>query len=958
MRRVTWGATIAVLLMLAAVGCNDDGDDINIVEEFTTDNFPGNQIQDTNVADDERAFSINGQDFLIGSLKCHPNGGTGAGIVTFGTQDGGEFHLWASAYAAGRFTTPVELLGDDIDITDAPQFQGVVVGFFNTQTFNESNDNVTNQNIRNRFGDAVILWTRRDFTVVSDGNVGVQDGDDVAGQNDRLYYSYFNADLVLDQFAVANLRGVNEIFQNGFSEQADILDVLDEGIDVRNVRGGENGTDASAEDVISMGIISDGLCGCAEFSGDTNGLLGANLTNSGDQGADYTWGDNVTHMVAVWTQIDDADSGAIGVDEGDDGTDNPADQRGFFAILDLETAIFGAATDDGAFLAGADGAEGDTDGGARGLGTVAIVGVDETLVELQGFLVESSTLINRYSDVEDEVGVGVEDFALNAASVVLVQENAQDLDDHNAEVGEGHSALDTNLEGTSNAGNAGNNADFANDALTIEECFGVDNGLDAAFVYFVSRVDTAGIADVNDSDLFANRFPADLNDFVQNLDQAQLSDDNTDAAGGANVIEDTVLVEVNRTGDYMGVLFQQPATDVEDNGNNVALRGNVVFDGLNDLVRGVAGGQVTDPELISTMDDVDNDNVLDVAFQNDLGFICGIQSDADRMGFIFAQEEDEGGLDDNEELHASGLDVFGLDADGAPFAAANDVIIDAAFIDGEFEIDGLGGFGEGRAGAQAIDGGFDGLLFVVHTRDTDIDDIGSGNLLFASEVDVFDGGGVQEQDVMSSANGLDGTREALGLLDLDATPTPRVIGNGNAAAQDIHILSVEERGDEPLGGGFGTAALVHRAYNARDINDLVLFENQFNPNLDENQFEIDTHEHDNVFFANFTGTLNNTYGVFFEQDGHIFYNEFTNNNWIIENGDIEPQLFDNASAQNPEFEDICTEACTCDNLGGVLGWFSDEGGSQTPDDDRRLYVRVRNGSGTNGDASNGQSNGG
>jgi hypothetical protein len=276
-----------------AAGCNDDGDNVLIFEEFTVDNFPGDQIADNNVADDGRALSINDQAFIGDSLKCHPNGGTGRFIITFGTIDGDDnTHLWATFFDGNNFTPPVELLGVDIDIGDNPQFQGIIVGWLNTAGFNESNVAGDNAAVQARNGDAVILWVRSDDSLVN--------GDDGVGRNDRLYYSYFNVDFIADLFFFddGSIRGVvGEIFQHGFTETGLIVDALDEGDG-----NADNGDDQSREDVVTLGVMSDGLCGCATFTGAVQGTPGVNFASNtvggGVANNDVEWGDAVTHIVA------------------------------------------------------------------------------------------------------------------------------------------------------------------------------------------------------------------------------------------------------------------------------------------------------------------------------------------------------------------------------------------------------------------------------------------------------------------------------------------------------------------------------------------------------------------------------------------------------------------------------------------------------------------------------------
>ncbi len=904
---------IAVAGLGLTTGCNDDTDDQLLIKELTTDNFPGGEVDDNNVADDERAFSINGQQFIDGSLKCTPNGSTGQVIVTFGTIAGdffneddidinrvaaaasiGGIRFWASHFDGQRFTTPVELLGDDIDINQQPDFQSVVVAFFNTVNFNESDDQGFNADVRARNGDAAIFWRRSDFTVVID------DGEDDAGQNQRLYYTYFDRSLRNDQREIDNVRGVNETFRNGFSEQGIIIDLgLDEGA---------TGTDPTAENVNAFGVISDGLCGTALWATGFN---------------DFEFGETVTHIVVFGTQIDDAED-----TDADDLEDNGTDAKLFTNILDLSTGIFEGANDENTVgLAGAQG-----DNGA------ALTRV-ETLIDVNQLVSHNNHGFNSYTD-EDAAGGGTEiDEVLVAISANVDTDGLPDL--NQAEVSPGHDASDDIIDGESSQ---------------LADVFGTDDGLGQTHVFFLyDTSDTGGNLDVDDVDAFVSRVPFDASDFdIGADDQEQLSTDSVDADGGFDVTD--LEVAVNRTGQFMAAIWRQGLPTATDNDNDVGLFGTIVRDGDADLVKGQAGNLVHPDTLLSSHNDGDLDGVRFAEFQEELGFFCGIQSDLEVVNALFVQNEDEGlGGNDNDELRVAAIGTDLEIDDENNDVDLGETLVENAFADNELNDDDVG----------AVDGGFGGNVFVFFALDTDVNG-GDGERLFTAEVDAIDNV-VEGPEVVSVDNDVFDLQD---VVAFEVTPKPRN-AIGDFPAQRIDLVFQAERGDFPT----NSSAILHRSYDARQsaIANGDLFEDRFDPDLAEDPFEIDTHEHSDAFFVN-ASTFNNIVGVYMFQDGHAYYNEFNGNNWILENGDIEAQLIDNDSgvdiggfglaqvafaSQAPSFDgqrvvpaidvkrgrgifEVCERTCSCDTLQGGLSFFARLGGQSGEGDDVRLFVRKRN----------------
>ncbi|NUN50220.1 MAG: hypothetical protein HUU15_15515, partial [Candidatus Brocadiae bacterium] len=128
--------TVALVLglsLLAVTGCRKKGSrrttNINGADIFTTDKFPGAEVQDGNVADDKRAFSPSGEDFVSGSLQVTQNGTRGTAMATYRTSTSG---LWASHFD-GSWTPPVKLQA--LDAPGVPSVSSsdlVVHAFINT----------------------------------------------------------------------------------------------------------------------------------------------------------------------------------------------------------------------------------------------------------------------------------------------------------------------------------------------------------------------------------------------------------------------------------------------------------------------------------------------------------------------------------------------------------------------------------------------------------------------------------------------------------------------------------------------------------------------------------------------------------------------------------------------------------------------------------------------------------
>jgi hypothetical protein len=235
----------------AAAGCHRKRSHDTVTTDpdvFATDDFPGDPVQDGNVADDLRALSPSGVN-VLDSARVTFNGHRGTAMLTYGTDDG---QLYAHYYDGDSWTPPVPLTAVDADLATCKT--ATVVAFVNTEDH-------PSDAARERDGDAVILWSADDEVS------GAGDG-----ANSCLFATYFDVDKYADSAA-----------RHGFHPDAQRLSTIEDA----NVGG-------IGEDIRGYCWISDGLCGETRW-------------NSSPANGSYQWGDSTTGLVAMWCQREDND---------------------------------------------------------------------------------------------------------------------------------------------------------------------------------------------------------------------------------------------------------------------------------------------------------------------------------------------------------------------------------------------------------------------------------------------------------------------------------------------------------------------------------------------------------------------------------------------------------------------------------------------------------------------------
>lgn len=248
--------TFAMVFVLAIVtvtaGCrrrsgsrttiNNSGSDI-----FTTDAFPGDDVQQNNVADDKRALSPSGDDFS-GGLRCTMNGSRGTAMITYQMDDGAV----AQYYDGAQFTPPVALRSTDSQNTHAFSYSDIIHAFINTEEH-------ASDNARERNGDCLIIWRTSDFDT---------DGAGADGDNVNIEMTYFD---------VTNIDNAGLWY--GFQQYSTRI----------------NSQIEVGEDVDTIGLVTDGLCSEARWFDGFN---------------EYEYGDTTTSIEVVYRQRENNDADA------------------------------------------------------------------------------------------------------------------------------------------------------------------------------------------------------------------------------------------------------------------------------------------------------------------------------------------------------------------------------------------------------------------------------------------------------------------------------------------------------------------------------------------------------------------------------------------------------------------------------------------------------------------------
>lgn len=923
-RKIGFGAAAALTVGMLAVGCSEDGDTIiQGGSGLTTDNFPGSQVAENNVADDGRAFSNQGQDILFNGFPesdVYWNVVTGEaiGIATARNVQDNNIILYASYFNGRNWTAPVQIRGRDVANGDYENPNSDVNGF-KVCWINTAASSVPE--VRARDGDAVILFTRNDLSP----QPGLTTDEDA---NRRLWMTYFDR-------SAASAAAANGV-QGGFTVDAVTVD------DDNVITGAAN--DPSVSD---FGFVTDSLAGSHEFG------AGRDSVDSGQP---------TTAMNIVYRK-DPASGTGVG-------------QRY------LAKAILG------------DAATNDLD---------SLLDTQETLAPATNALATGEN-VNGGFTVHNNLMFWNHTTTLNAQAETPATVTQFDEDGVVDEVALGEAIIDNGENDTVGVPDA-------------EDVYGDDHGLASVYVFFTQTgfqtdaTPATGEA-ASDTDLFVGQIDLDATLAVDRVKIDNFSDTiDTGTAGTAAARTGRSIndfgTRINRTAEYITVLFTQENTDATTDTSNPLVNINTnlqlfatvvqtrkpattgttpardiadsvyddnagtttIFEGLR-VPAQVASGQVT--TLTGIEDDVD-----DIEFQTELAQgqavsqseelldpACGVQSNAYRMNFIYTQLADGIGnsstATDEERLLVNGINVdLGDAATDAPVITlvdSTEEVIATRDTGGviyrqPFNAIATDAGDETRDTAGAPDGDSGRVLvFYLLNGNNPADDSFAGAFV-ETRLFVWDQG---SSELMST----DGVREFAQVTNLLAVVTTPITRTGTHMAGDrIDVIWTENRDNGP------GQRLMTRSYDKNAINDGATtndaLENRFTPNLVGGTDPADPVQIDNPTDGSLRQTTfgvddfvvarsGSTVGVYFTEDEHLYYTDTSTGatGWDSSAGIPAPQLVDNDSPNGQRI--LAAQIFTppqCDNLPKSMAFFLRDDPSQQnsqSNNANRFYVRIHN----------------
>ncbi|MCE9584986.1 MAG: hypothetical protein K8T20_21045 [Planctomycetes bacterium] len=903
MRLRRW-TTIAVVLavgLLATAGCrkksrSSHSSGSNDGQIFTTDDFPGAPVQDNNVADDGKAMSPpTGTTFIGGptnNVFVTMNGDRGTAIVVYVVQDflsGGSLGangLYVHYYDGERFTPPVALRttdSSDVQPTIIPR-----VAFLNT-----SNHPV--EAARERDGDAVIFWGAIDV----DGDFAGPDG-----VNDALFSTYFDV-----------THKDNAGRQYGFQQYGSRVNTL---------------TDGAGEDVETVAIVTDGLCGEARFE------------NSAES---YSYGDDTTDIWVAWNVLEEAD-----------GIGTPDDRTLYAARLDI-----GASIDADLPLT----TSSETRIGVVGFGA-SDSGIDAEETQLDRMLVAYNDCLffRVFSDADFSAGPlstgflaydGIVPFAASDVTLQYVR--------FNLATGTISPATDLNpgpvdsLAGETD----GNNADFLvqGGRMTRRSVYGEDEGLAVKSIFFTMIVEEA--TNWTDPTNSGNVWVAEIDPAGLLAGLGQVSSD--DVAENDNVLPGVVDTQISRNGDYIWVAYLKDVdiTGALDPGTDGLFAVQYV------TTRPDSDGLFTLPGLGTTLSGesqlssvtVTTPAVTWFSFQDSLGYVCGCQSDPDVMHVFFELSD---GLSDVVFDARLTADLDSVVTPGIVTTAWQ------TFEDGAVDL--APTVNLGHSGFNGVDSGEGGNIFTVYTDDIG-PTAGTGNpdddfRLFSET----NGIGAGSAEIDSAVNYRQTPFQQLKLV---STPPGSEIGHFDPvtsededtrshSAGQIHAFFNESRYSDVYITPGGSLALRTRVFHTD--TDILAFGEAFVPGAGsgfQEPFTFDIPGGDDVIPITILGLgiHEDQVGVWFGFDGNIYYQEYSGDSsrdsvgWRVAEGS-DPQVSDPALVNDHESLSgslggvlptvFAAKNCTCDTLGGAMIIWQElepDLGGFAGDPYFRLHARVR-----------------
>jgi hypothetical protein len=403
-----------------------------------------------------------------------------------------------------------------------------------------------------------------------------------------------------------------------------------------------------------------------------------------------------------------------------------------------------------------------------------------------------------------------------------------------------------------------------------------------------------------------------------------------------------VSARISRNGDYVMLgWLQREAGGVAD----AALK---VAEYLT--TRPASDGTFTIPPLASTLSapvtvnaDTDGIGVAGFAFQDNLGYICGAQSDPDVMNIAYAHPDAV-----TDRLFV-GRVVADLITPVAPVVTTSLLEVDDQYVYSLGNLVNDAGFAY-----KITDSGEGGNVFAVYNADVDPTS-GTDIRVFSERTGLSAGAGpIDSNEPFREAGFQDFT--------LIATPAGQDIGVFDPVAmqdsefrphgsQLIHVLFREQKSSKASGLGF---ALRTRVFDTSDNG--LSFGDSFFPGAGTafvKPFDLDLPLVDPGLAedAELRGIAVDgfTVGIWYTELGHIYYQEYNpdvNFGWVTTDGVSNPLLVDddtNAETSSNEpvgfFYLFVTSTCSCSDLHGATVFYS-----KTADDfssAERIHVRSR-----------------
>jgi len=810
--------------------------------------------------------------------------------------------IFAHYYDGSTWTTGVALRNFDAysDTTDAGE---IIHAFINT-------DGDSRSDAADRSGDCLIFWNARDF----DSDAG---GADEENQNE--YVSYFN------------VRHYSEAeFNHGFD-----IDPVNPGF---FYAARLSSLEFSGEDVLFQGLVTTGLCGEARWQD------GANV---------YSYGDETFAIFVFWHELEEKSPGVF-----DDVTtvsgfdlDSVVDEE--FPIVgspDVELVIqtFGASDSGPSCRETVVGREYSSYNDVLFRRVVSLVGASFGGVPAYGFAGFPGVDVDvtfQYTHMNEGT------FILNTDTVNTYDPNSgvTSIDDMNSD-----------FVRVFNLGFLGSTGMFT---------VGHDEGLSCLTTFFGETTDsdnTVGGGWIADEGTEPNVVIAEISEvdgtFLNDSEPSIL--DLNDGTYLDYIDIRFSAAAISRNGDYVWVAYlkiTQLGTFDDYNFEYVQyLTTRLDSDGL----------PVAIPVLTTTLglpwvfDPEDGGATVWLwQFQDNLGYVCGIQSDAQEMTFYWSVG-DVGTGDSLIYFVRMTADVDGA-VDGETVSSPSVLLADD--VGGFYQT--FQGLNVGHPTFNASDAGQDGDILYVFTYDDNdtngLSDtyIAAGRFGTTAFAPIEMGSGILERHAQYDGDP----------LELVATPRGTEIGawdvtnsqyDGGAhhGAEFVHLFFREaETASYPFGGPNTETgwAFRTRVYNTDDSG--TSFGDDFTPNAGgafRKPFDLDLPFIDPDDFDDaepLTYLLcDNTVVVIFEQNGHLYYQEGNpgdnsddQTGWREEAiGVSDPALIDD---DTPEllafFEDICTRSCTCCDIDtAAIFWVKNLDDGSSVD---RLQVRVIGDGGNN-----------